>query len=112
MKLLTKEQEESYKFAKICYICKEEFKTKYLKDKKYRKIRDYCHYTREHRGAAQSTCNLEYNVPKKYFIIFDNGPNCDYHFIIRKLAEEIKKQFIYLDKNTEKYITFTVPIEK
>ena len=34
MKLLTKEQEESYENAKICYICKEKFENKYLKHKK------------------------------------------------------------------------------
>ena len=34
MKLLTKEQHESYENAKICYICKEKFKNKYLKDEK------------------------------------------------------------------------------
>ena len=32
-KLLTKEQEELYENAKICYICKEKLKNKYLKDK-------------------------------------------------------------------------------
>ena len=36
MKLLTKKQPESYENAKINYICKEKFKNKYLKDKKYR----------------------------------------------------------------------------
>ena len=45
MKLLTKEQEESYENGKICYICKEKFENKYLKDKKYCKVRDHCHYT-------------------------------------------------------------------
>ena len=35
MKLLTKEQQESYKNAKIYYICKEQFRNKYVKDKKY-----------------------------------------------------------------------------
>ena len=45
MKLLTKEQRESNKNAKICYICKEKFENKYLKDKKYHKVRDHCHYT-------------------------------------------------------------------
>ena len=45
MKLLTKEQHESNENAKICYICKEKFKNKYLKDKKYRKVRGHCHYT-------------------------------------------------------------------
>ena len=52
-KLLTKEQQESYENAKICYICKEKFKNKYLKDREYRKIRDHCHYTGKYRGAAQ-----------------------------------------------------------
>ena len=47
MKLLTKEQKESYENAKICYFCKEKFENKYLKDKKYRKVRDHCHYTGE-----------------------------------------------------------------
>ena len=32
--------------------------------------------------------------------------------IIKELAEELKKQFASLGENTEKYITFTVPIEK
>ena len=36
MKLLTKEHQESYENAKICYICKEKIKNKCLKDKKYR----------------------------------------------------------------------------
>ena len=33
MKLLTKEQQESYETAKTCYICKEKFENKYVKDK-------------------------------------------------------------------------------
>ena len=44
MKLLTKEQQESYENANIYYICKEKFEDKYLKDKKYCKVRDHCHY--------------------------------------------------------------------
>ena len=47
------------KNAKTCYICKEKFEYKYLKDKKYRKVRHYCHYTREYRDAAHSICNLK-----------------------------------------------------
>ena len=34
MKLLTKDEEESYENAKICYICQEKFENKYLKYKK------------------------------------------------------------------------------
>ena len=49
---------------------------------------------------------------KKCPIVFRNGSNYDYHFIIKEVAGEFKKQFTCLGKNTEKYITFTVPIEK
>ena len=83
-----------------------------MKDKKYCDVRDHCHFTGEYRGAAYSICNLKYILPKRIPIAFHNGPNYDYHFIIEKLAEEFKKQFTYLKENTEKYVTFTVPIEK
>ena len=112
IKLLTKEQQESYENAKICYICKEKFQNKYLKDKKYSKVRDHFHYKGEYRGAAHSICNLKYSMPKKIPIAFHNRSNYEYHFIINELAEEFKKQFTCLGDNTEKYITFTVPIKK
>ena len=35
MKLLTQEQQESYENAKICYFCRENFESKFSKDKKY-----------------------------------------------------------------------------
>ena len=83
-----------------------------MKDKKYCKVRDHCHYTGEYTGAACSICNLKYSVPKKIHIAFHNGSNYDYHFIIKELVEEFKKQFTCLGEDTEKYITFTIPIEK
>ena len=52
MKLLTKGQQESYENSKICYICKEKFENKYVKDKKYCKTRDNCHDTGEYRGPV------------------------------------------------------------
>ena len=54
MKLLIKKKQESYENAKICYICKQKIVNKYLKDKKYCKFRDHCHYTGEQRRAAHS----------------------------------------------------------
>ena len=51
-------------------------------------------------------------MPQKIPIAFHNGSNYDYHFIIKQLGEEFKKQFTCLGESTEKYITFTVPIEK
>ena len=53
-----------------------------------------------------------YSIPKKIHIIFHIGYNCDYLFIIKKLAEEFKKQFACLRETTKKCITFTVQTEK
>ena len=58
-----------------------------MKDKKYCKVRDHCHYTKEYRDAAHSICNLKYSVPKRMPIVFNNGSDYDYHFIIKELAE-------------------------
>ena len=79
---------------------------------KYRKVRDKCRYTGVYRGSAYSICNLKDSVPKKFPIAFHNGSNYDYHFIIKELAEQFKKQFTCLGESNEKYINFTVPIEK
>ena len=41
MKLLAKEQQDSYENAKICYICKEKFENKYLENKEHYKVTDH-----------------------------------------------------------------------
>ena len=66
-KLWTKDQQGSRKMknVKTCYICKEKSVKKYLKDKKYFKVRDNYHYTGDSRGAAHSICNLKYNMSQK-----------------------------------------------
>ena len=58
-----------------------------MKDKKHRKVRDHCHYTREYRGAARSISNSKYSVPRKIPIVFHNGSNNDYHFIIKEFDD-------------------------
>ena len=58
--------------------------------------------TEEYRGAALSLCNLQYSLPKKIPIVFHNGSNYDYHFLIRKLAKKSEKQFNFFEENTKK----------
>ena len=65
------------------------------KIKKDWKVRDHFHYTGEYRGALHYICNLKYSVPEGIHIVFHNGSNYDYHFIIKEIAEELKKT-IYL----------------
>ena len=52
MKFLITEQQKSYQNVKIWYICQEKWENKYMRDKKYCKVRDHCHYTGECRGAV------------------------------------------------------------
>ena len=75
------------------------------------KVRDHCHYTGKCRGAAHNICNLRYKVPKEIPIVFHNGSTYDNHFIIKELVKEFEGNFECLDKNTEKYITFSVPLK-
>ena len=88
MELFTKKQKELCENTNICYICKED---KYLKNKKYLKVRDYYQFAEKHRGAARSICNLKDTVPQKIRIQFHNGSNYDYHSIVKELVEQFKK---------------------
>ena len=87
-------------------------KMKKKKLKLYQKVKDHCHYTGEFGGAAHSICNLRYKVQREIPVKINNGSKNDYHFIIKELVEEFKSQFECLGENTEKYITFSVPIKK
>ena len=83
---------------KTCYIFKEKLENKYVKDKKYRKVRDHFHYIGEYRDAAHSICNLKYSAPKRMSVALHNRSKYDCHFIIKE--EEFEKQFTYLGENT------------
>ena len=106
MTALITEEKVHYNKQKVGYICKKEFDN----DKKQQKVRDHCHYTGKYRGAAHNICNLRYKVPKEIPIVFYYGSTYDYHFI--KLVKEFEGNFGCLGENTEKYITFSVPIRK
>ena len=55
---------------------------------------------------------MRYKVPKEIPVAFYNGSTYDYHFIIKELVKEFKRNFECLGENTERYITFSVPIKK
>ena len=112
---LTDEEKESYENQEVCYICKKEFcidEEDKKEFKKMQKVRDHCHYTGKCRGAAHVNCNLKYKTIKKIPVVFHNGSTYDYDFIIKQLAREFYGYFECLGENTEKYVTFSVPIKK
>ena len=62
---------------------------------------------------AHSICNLRYRTQREIPVVLHNGSNYDYHFIINTLAKEFKGYSIdCLGENTEKYISFKVPLKK
>ena len=73
----------------VIFVKKNE--NKYLKNKKYHKVRVHCYYTEEYKGAARSICDMKYSVAKNIPIALHSGSNCDYRFIIKELPEEFKK---------------------
>ena len=108
---LTKKEEKKHNKQKVCHICKKGFSTD-AGNKKYHKVKDHCHYTGKCRGATRDICNLRYKIPKKIPVVFHNSSKYDYHFIIKELAEEFEGELECLRENTEKNITFSVPIKK
>ena len=63
-----------------------------------------------YRGAAHDICN-DFITANEIPAVFHNGSPYNYHFIIKGLAEEFEGQFECLGENTEKCITFSVPIK-
>ena len=76
----TKEQQQSFKKTKICYICKKKFAHKYFNDINYRKARDHCRYAGKYGGAAHSMRNLKCCIPKEILVVFHSESKHDYHF--------------------------------
>ena len=101
---LTIEESQLYHKQKVSYI----YKNKISTDDK--KVRNHCHFNGKHRRAAHNACNLNYKASKESPLVFHNGSSYDYHLIIKEPAKEIKESKC-LGENTERYITFSVPVK-
>ena len=93
---LIKEKMKSHQDAKVWYFCEKRMLQKLAKSKNYQKVRDYCHYTGKYRDTAHSICDLKINVPNKIPVLFHNGSNYVYLFIIKKFIN-----FFYSNLNME-----------
>ena len=106
---LTNKERKLHCKQKVCHTCKKRFSTD---DYKFQKVRDHCHYTGKYRGVAGDIFNLRYKIPKEILVVFHNGSTYDYQFIIKEWLKTSEGEFECLGENTEKYITFSVPIKK
>ena len=108
MEKLTKEEQLLYDNAKFCDICKEVFGKK----KNHSKVRDHDLYTGRFRGAAHLICNLRYSTQIDVPVFFHNGTNYDFNLIITELAKEFRREMRCIPLNTNKYMSFSLPIKK
>ena len=113
---LPNEEKGSYENLEICHICEKEFcidKDNKKEFKLKQKVRDHCHYTGKHREVLLIVFVIyAIKITKEIPVVFHNGSTYDYHFTIKELPRKFKGYFHCLGENTEKYISFSVPIEK
>ena len=90
-----------------CHICKEIIGNG--------KVRDHCHLTGKYRGAAHNKCNIKYQIPEFFPVIFHNLSGYDSHLFIKKLAYTNKNtksdELTCIPNNEEKYISFSKEIK-
>ena len=108
MQPLSKEEQEIYDSSEHCHICKKLFG----QAKNHKKVRDHDHYTGKFRGAAHSICNLRYSTQIHIPVFFHNGTNHDFNLLIEEFAKEYKSDINCIPLNTNKYMSFSVPIKK
>ena len=101
---LTKLQVKEYNKVRECHICFKPF------SKIDRKVRDHCHYSGLYRGAAHSSCNLQYKIPNYIPVVFHNLAGYNAHLFIRELARYTTDIGV-IAKNTQDYISFSIKVE-
>ena len=88
------------------------FAKKYSIKRKNIKVRDHDYYTGKYRGAAHLICNLRYSTQIDIPVFFHNGTNYDFNLIINELAKEFRSEMRCIPLNTNKYMSFSIPIKK
>jgi hypothetical protein len=88
---MTDVDEEAFKVAKQCYICKRVFRPKRRgdfskKEENLKKVRDHCHMTGKYRGPACNDCNLNKRTNEEVCVVFHNLRGYDSHLMMRDLG--------------------------
>ena len=75
---MTEKEEHLFQESNNFWICKK------LIDND-EKVRDHCHVTGKFRGAAHWDCNINFQLTKKFPVIFHNLKGYDSHLIFSEL---------------------------
>ena len=102
---LSEEEREIYDNSTICHICEK------VGDPDDLFVPDHCHLTGAFRGAAHTSCNLNYRIiPERYKVpvFFHNLTGYDAHFIMQEVVPSKHGAIRAIPKTGEQYISFTV----
>ena len=97
---LSRKQRDAFERSTVCHICREKFRDE-------EKVRDHCHVTGKYRGAAHSSCNLNFKLTKKIPVVFHNLRGYDSHLIMQEIGS-FKGNTNVIATNMEKYLSFTL----
>ncbi|XP_067215258.1 uncharacterized protein [Linepithema humile] len=98
---LTPEESEKFRSTATCHVCEKPFTPDDTR------VRDHCHFTGRYRGAAHSSCNLNYKDSHVIPVIFHNLSGYDAYFIIKDVANAFEGSVELLPLTKERYISFT-----
>ena len=82
-----------------CWICKKRI------DNDEEKVRDHCHVTGKFRGAAHWDCNINFQLTKKFSVIFHNLRGYGSDLIFNEL-DKFDVKIKVIQNKLEKYMTF------
>jgi len=98
---LTREEEEAFQAATVCYICKKELGED--------RVRNHCHITGKYREALhKKKCNFRFKLRKIIPIVFYNLKNYDGHLIMQHISNFKDYDLQVIPTTMEKYISFSM----
>ena len=77
--IMSAKEEGMFQDACSCWICGKSF------DLRDEKVRDHCHISGKFRGALHFSCNANFKISKKVFVVFHNLKGYDGHLIMKEL---------------------------
>jgi hypothetical protein len=95
---MSAEEEESFRKAKYCGLCKKELGND--------RARDHCHLSGKYRSALHLGCNLKFKLSKKIPVVFHNLKNYDAHVIMEAIGKFKDHEVEVIPATMEKYISF------
>ena len=77
--IISEKEENLFQQSNSCWTCKT------LIENDEEKVRDHCQVTGKFRGAAHGNCNINFQLTKKFPVIFHNLRGYNSHLVFNEL---------------------------